>query len=81
MWEAEGSVATAYPANYTYKQERILTGSDRGNGGCATAYCARQLSATSEDPGTGTTNSGSFWAAVTLGLGKANPRFFDAEWS
>ncbi len=72
--EHETRAVTAFPTSYDHRQAALTSG--------ASVYLAfRQLAATSENPGTFTGNGSSFWAAATLAIGKANPRFFKAWWS
>jgi hypothetical protein len=77
LWAAviqhEGRTVVSFPANYTHRQE--------SHGTAATiAIAFRQLTATSENPGTYTDSGSANWTAATLALGKANPRYFQAAW-
>lgn len=72
--QSETATLVSYPTSYTHKQNSFATGA-------AIHVAFRQLSATSENPGTFTVSAARFNTAATLAFGKANPRYFQAQWA
>lgn len=71
LWMAFGfghdgnSTLSSYPTNYGLGQTSVQNGGGSGN---AVAFAARQLNATSEDPGVFTWNNTKFRSAATLAI-------------
>lgn len=57
----ETSSVTAFPTNYTHRQEALSSGA-------SIAIAARQLIASSENPGAYTQSGSSFWTAATIAV-------------